>query len=156
MTALRVCLRKSRKGKAHISPHRGRRGLTPNAPDIFRPNQKAGNCQTVLKGEKYMQGLKEKLITNLEPKYVLVIDNDPYHVIRKDKAPGSNSSRKAMKNWLREKHFILRHTIILHLQLYEISGPINRSKIPLLLSRSRLCHYSVGGAWWHLGFYESF
>jgi hypothetical protein len=19
-----------------------------------------------------------------------------------------------------------------------------------------LCHYSVGGAWWHLGFYESF
>jgi hypothetical protein len=26
----------------------------------------------------------------------------------------------------------------------------------LLLSRSRLCHYSVGGAWWHLCFYESF
>jgi hypothetical protein len=26
----------------------------------------------------------------------------------------------------------------------------------LLLSRSRLCHYSVGGSWWHLGFYESF
>jgi hypothetical protein len=26
----------------------------------------------------------------------------------------------------------------------------------LLLSRSRFCHHSVGGAWWHLGFYESF
>jgi hypothetical protein len=26
----------------------------------------------------------------------------------------------------------------------------------LLLSRSRFCHYSVGGAWWHLCFYESF
>jgi hypothetical protein len=26
----------------------------------------------------------------------------------------------------------------------------------LLLSRSRLCHYTVGGAWWHLCFYESF
>jgi hypothetical protein len=26
----------------------------------------------------------------------------------------------------------------------------------LLLSRSRLCHYSVGGAWWHLSVYESF
>jgi hypothetical protein len=26
----------------------------------------------------------------------------------------------------------------------------------LLLSRSRLFHYSVGGAWWHLYFYESF
>jgi hypothetical protein len=26
----------------------------------------------------------------------------------------------------------------------------------LLLSRSRLCHYSIGAAWWHLGFYESF
>jgi hypothetical protein len=29
-------------------------------------------------------------------------------------------------------------------------------KCVLLLSRSRLCHYSVGGAWWHLCFYESF
>jgi hypothetical protein len=26
----------------------------------------------------------------------------------------------------------------------------------LLLFCSRLCHYCVGGAWWHLGFYESF
>jgi hypothetical protein len=26
----------------------------------------------------------------------------------------------------------------------------------LPLFRSRLCHYSIGGAWWHLGFYESF
>jgi hypothetical protein len=26
----------------------------------------------------------------------------------------------------------------------------------ILLSRSRLCRYSVGGAWWHLGFYELF
>jgi hypothetical protein len=24
------------------------------------------------------------------------------------------------------------------------------------LTLFRLCHYSVGGAWWHLGFYESF
>jgi hypothetical protein len=33
---------------------------------------------------------------------------------------------------------------------------INHGNFPLLLFRSRLCHYSVGGAWWHLGFYESF
>jgi hypothetical protein len=26
----------------------------------------------------------------------------------------------------------------------------------VVLSRSRLCHYGVGGAWWHLCFYESF
>jgi hypothetical protein len=30
-----------------------------------------------------------------------------------------------------------------------------RVSMLLLLFRSRLCHYSVGGAWWHLGFYES-
>jgi hypothetical protein len=28
--------------------------------------------------------------------------------------------------------------------------------LTLLLSRSRLCYFSVGGAWWHLCFYESF
>jgi hypothetical protein len=37
--------------------------------------------------------------------------------------------------------------------LYE---PCIMSEICLLLSRSRLCRYSVGGAWWHLCFYESF
>jgi hypothetical protein len=30
------------------------------------------------------------------------------------------------------------------------------SWLMLFLFLSRLCHYSVGGAWWHLGFYESF
>jgi len=34
-----------------------------------------------------------------------------------------------------------------------VYGPLH---IFFFLSRSRLCHYSVGGAWWHLGFYESF
>jgi hypothetical protein len=33
---------------------------------------------------------------------------------------------------------------------------IKQSEMILLLSRSRLCHYSVWGGWWHLGFYESF
>jgi hypothetical protein len=32
----------------------------------------------------------------------------------------------------------------------------SRYNLLVLLSRSRLCHYSVGGAWWHLCFYKSF
>jgi hypothetical protein len=42
-------------------------------------------------------------------------------------------------------------------QQYKVLGGIKRVlSSRLLLSRYRLCHYSVGGARWHIGFYESF
>jgi hypothetical protein len=48
------------------------------------------------------------------------------------------------------------HVLIL-LYVYLVNPPnVSFSEQNLLLSRSRLCHYSVGGAWWHLCFYESF
>jgi hypothetical protein len=39
---------------------------------------------------------------------------------------------------------------------FKSDGSNRGSKLYLLLSRSRLCHYSVRGAWWLLGFCESF
>jgi hypothetical protein len=68
------------------------------------------------------------------------------------------SHKEKNKNGVTRKVGIFRHRIwtngfvvsirYLHLTL--------RVLFLLLLSRSHLCHYSVGGAWWHLGFYESF
>jgi hypothetical protein len=72
----------------------GRHGFIPNALVIFKSNQKTGDYHNEMKGENYIRWLKEKLIRNMEPNSVLVIDNAAYHNIQKDKAPTSNSNKK--------------------------------------------------------------
>ena len=46
-------------------------------------------------------GLRERLIPNLPPNYVLVIDNAPYHNVQLNRAPNSNSRRDFMISWLK-------------------------------------------------------
>jgi hypothetical protein len=53
---------------------------------------------------------------------------------------------------LRNVGILKRH----YTALYPTRLSFKRTIALILLSRSRLCHYSVGGAWWHFGFYESF
>jgi hypothetical protein len=45
---------------------------------------------------------------------------------------------------------------ISRVEYWELSTVSANIAVFILLFRSRLCHYSVGGAWWHLGFCESF
>jgi hypothetical protein len=40
------------------------------------------------------------------------------------------------------------------IEIFEAGGTLCNKN--LLFFRSRLCHYSIRGAWWYLGFYESF
>jgi hypothetical protein len=61
-----------------------------------------------------------------------------------------------------EDQYFLRNFFRLesdHGQIRYISLQLNlciSMQILLLLSRSRLCHYSIGGAWWHICSHESF
>jgi hypothetical protein len=80
----------------------------------------AGTFQVLLKSDNNnkhftlftcVRWLKEKLITNLEPNSVLVIDNAPHHNLQ-DMAPTSSSSKDAMKNWLRVRNSSFCDTIL--------------------------------------------
>jgi hypothetical protein len=83
------------KGERLIILHAGgHHGFIPNSLDIFKSNQKTGDYHNEINGENHIRWLKEKLIPNLEPNSVLVIDNSPYHNTQKDKAPTSNQIRK--------------------------------------------------------------
>jgi hypothetical protein len=44
--------------------------------------------------------VKEKLIPNLPAESVAVIDNAPYHNIKINKIPASNSTKKEMRQWI--------------------------------------------------------
>jgi hypothetical protein len=65
-----------------------------------------------MNGENYIRWLKEKLIPNLEPNSVIVIDNAPYHNIQKDKAPTSNSNKEIMKNRLHVRNIPFYYTML--------------------------------------------
>ena len=56
-------------------------------------------------GDNYMKWLKEKLLPNVSPKSVIVIDNAPYHsVATEDTRPISASCKKEnIKVWLRKR-----------------------------------------------------
>jgi hypothetical protein len=48
----------------------------------------------------YQKWLTEKLIWNLPPKSVLVVDNAPIHNVKFNKAPTSQTTNAKMMEWL--------------------------------------------------------
>lgn len=56
-----------------------------------------------MKSENYEKWLKERLVPNLPPNSVLVLDNASYHNVQNDRAPNSNAKKIEMQRWLTEK-----------------------------------------------------
>ncbi|XP_045506272.1 uncharacterized protein LOC123702539 [Colias croceus] len=54
--------------------------------------------------DNFVKWLKEKLIPNLPPNGIVVIDNAPYHSRQSIKAPTSASLKADMQNWLRDNN----------------------------------------------------
>ena len=63
-------------------------------------NWKTGDYHHEMNAVNYVKWLTEKLIPNLPPKSVLVIDNSPYHDVQLNKIPTSSSNKKIMQDWL--------------------------------------------------------
>jgi hypothetical protein len=87
------------KGETLIILHaEGRRGFIPIALVIFKSSQKIGDYRNEMNRENYIRWLKEKLIPNLGPNYVHIVDNAPYHNMQKDQSPNIKSNKESMKN----------------------------------------------------------
>lgn len=101
------------KGLRLIIVHAGcETGFIPNAKLIFKSNTTTGDYHHEMNYENYKKWLLEKLIPNLPPKSVLVIDNAPYHNVQKDKAPNSNSRKSVMIDWLRSKNIYFDNNML--------------------------------------------
>lgn len=89
------------KGERLIIIHAGgENGFIPNAFTCWKASSHSGDYHDNVNGEIFMKWMKEKVLPNLEPNSVVVIDNAPYHNIKIDKAPTSKSRKQEMKNWL--------------------------------------------------------
>jgi predicted O-methyltransferase YrrM len=69
----------------------------------------------------YTKWLQEKLIPNLEPNSVVVIDNASYHNVTVEPNPNSDWKRSDMLKWLNERN-IFFHCSKSKPDLYDVTG----------------------------------
>lgn len=78
----------------------GRIGFVPGALLVFKSQHKTGDYHGEMNANNYQNWLTTRLIPNLPPNSVLVIDNASYHNVQLNKVPTSNSTKTVMKEWL--------------------------------------------------------
>jgi hypothetical protein len=93
------------KGRRLIVVHAGdSKGLVKNGLLIFKSGLKSGDCQDDMNDKNYTKWLQEKLIPNLEPNSVVVIDNASYHNVTVEPNPNFNWRKKDIQKWLNERN----------------------------------------------------
>lgn len=89
------------KGERLIIIHAGgENGFVPNALKTWKASCHTGDYHDNVNAEMFLKWTTEKLLPNLPPRSVVVIDNAPYHNVQIDKAPTSKSKKQDMKDWL--------------------------------------------------------
>ena len=87
------------KGDRLIMIHAGgERGFVPNALVMWKANQSTGDYHKDINQKNYEKWVREKLVSNLRPNSVVVLDNAPYHNVALNRAPNSNARRDVMRN----------------------------------------------------------
>ncbi|XP_054279076.1 uncharacterized protein LOC128997462 [Macrosteles quadrilineatus] len=115
------------KGNRLIVIHAGgEKGFVPNALTTWKATTHSGDYHDNVNQEMFMKWMTEKLLPNLEPNTVLVVDNAPYHNVLVDKAPTSKSKKQEMKDWL-SKHNIAFSEEMFVPELYKLITQ-NKSK----------------------------
>lgn len=126
------------KGQRLIVVHAGwKEGFISNALLTYKSNQSTGDYHHDMNFDNYYKWLKEKLIPNLPPRSVLVIDNASYHNVQCELAPTSSTRKQEMMDWLQRKGIPFR-TEMLKAELYELiklhKSSYKRYKVDELLS----------------------
>lgn len=67
---------------------------------IYKSGQKSGNYHDTMKFCKYKKWLSEKLIPELPPRSVVVVDNSSYHNTQINPASNSKAKKEEMIDWL--------------------------------------------------------
>jgi hypothetical protein len=108
------------KGERLIMIHTGgENGFVENALLMRKPNSNTGDYHSQMNFQNYEKWLREKLIPNLRPNSVVVIDNGQYHNVLLERTPTSNSKKVDTINWL-SSHGIPSFDDMFKPQLYRL------------------------------------
>ena len=106
-------------------------GFVPNAEVVFKAHSSSGDYHGEMNHKMVFRWLEDKLIPNLPPKYVLVVDNVAYHNVQVDRRP----VRATIQEWL-TKPGIQWSAGMLEYELLELckthqKEPVYVSRLPL-------------------------
>lgn len=108
------------KGSRLIIVHAGyKEGFIPNAKLMFKSGLKTGDYHDDMNAVNYVKWLKEKLIPNLPPQSIVVMDNASYHNKLLEKQPTSNSRKAELIKWLQDRRITFPERAT-NAELYEI------------------------------------
>ena len=93
------------KGERMIIVHAGTmKGFISGAKLVYKAGSSTGDYHHEMNFENFSKWLAEKLIPNLKPKSVLVLDNASYHNVQQDKFPTMASRKVVIQEWLQSKN----------------------------------------------------
>lgn len=101
-------------------------GFVKDAGLIFKAGMATGDYHGQMNQENFTKWLTEKLLPNIPPHSVIVLDNAPYHSVLEEKVPTKSSLKRTMIEWL-VKHNIPHDTNSRKSDLWEL---VNLHKPP--------------------------
>ena len=104
----------------------GETGWIPNTTLIFHSKKNRGDYHDEMIGEHFEKWFRNKLIPNIQPNSLIVMDNASYHSQLDDPVPTKSWTKKKMTEWL------VRHNITFPKQAL-------KSKIWSIIPKLNLC-----------------
>ena len=81
-----------------ISHAGGSMGFIPNALNIFQAKTTSGDYHNEMNSTNFEKWVEYKLIPNLPPECIVVMDNAPYHSVQTNKAPNSKHKKHEIQD----------------------------------------------------------
>lgn len=108
------------KGSRLIILHAGSsKGFVSNALLSFQSKSNSADYHDEMNGDVFADWFQHQLLPNIPPNSVIVMDNAPYHSVRKEKIPTMNSLKSEMQEWL-TLHNISWDATMIKPQLYTL------------------------------------
>ena len=101
------------RGERLIVLHAGSKaGFLTGTELVWKAKSSTGDYHDDMNGDNFFKLVKEKLIPHLPPKYVLIIDNAPYHNLQVDKCPSQASRKADIQAWLTRQQIPFGATLL--------------------------------------------
>ena len=108
------------KGERFIGVHAGTdKGFIQGVSLVFKAKTSQRDYHNEMNGENFMRWLNERLLPNLPPNSVLVVDNAPYHNRQEDKCPTTATRKAEIQAWM-DRNRIPYNTRMLKAELLQI------------------------------------
>jgi transposase len=81
-------------------------GWVPNAKVVFKSTKKTGDYHGQMNGEIFSNWFTERLLPNIPPKSIIILDNASYHnILSSTSAPTQTCSKERILEWLEKNKF---------------------------------------------------